>query len=158
MTHGETSAILFSALASLHGLSPRDAELLERSVAGRRFILAVHPYAAAERALMRVALADLAENEAIMVEAAASFVADIPFEDDAVWGTLGAYDRRHTIWFVAIQRPSACQVGSDRSGYGHALAHDVGSPAGSSLNLARPAHQRERRIGSIAVGFIGQNQ
>ncbi len=101
---GETSAVLFSVLSSLHGLSQRDAELLERSVAGRRFILAVHPYATAERALMRVALADLAENEAVMVEAAASFVADIPFEDDAAWNVLGAYDRRRTIWYVAIQR------------------------------------------------------
>lgn len=104
MSHDETSAVLFNAFTPLHGLSARDANLLERSVAGRRFILAMHPFASAERALMRVALADLAENEAIMVEAAASFVADIPFEDDSAWNLLDAHDRRRTIWYVAIQR------------------------------------------------------
>jgi len=104
LASGETSAVLFAALAPLHGLSQRDAQLLERSVAGRRFILAMHPFATAERAVMRVALADLAEHEAIVVEATASFVADVPYEDDVAWSNLNADDQRRTMWFVAIQR------------------------------------------------------
>jgi hypothetical protein len=65
----------------------------------------MHPFGENERALMRIALADLSTTEAFIVEAAANCVADLAFEDQrGAWSQLSDDDRRRVLWFAAILR------------------------------------------------------
>ena len=96
---------LFTALAPLHELHGRDAQLLARAAAGHRFIRAWQPFADAGRTLMRSALADLPSTDASVVGAAATIAADVSAGDGQdAWGQLGHVDQRRVMWFAAILR------------------------------------------------------
>ena len=94
---------LFAKLAPLHELGEHDSELLMRAAAGYRFIRAMQPFGSNERALMRIALADLPDTEALVVEAAASYVADLASPDEfGAWDRLCQADRSRALWFASI--------------------------------------------------------
>lgn len=58
---------------------------------------------------MRIALADLAEPESCVVEAAATYAAGLAFEDERlVWDRIDAQGRQRVMWLVAILRVSEC--------------------------------------------------
>jgi hypothetical protein len=98
---------VFKALAGLHRLGDSDAALVARATAGYRFIRAMHPFGEHERALMRIALADLSPEESFIVEAAAKCAADLPFEgDDGEWDRASGQDRCRVVWISAILRIS----------------------------------------------------
>lgn len=105
----ESAVPLFRALAPLHGLAAADVSLLERAAAATRFIAVMHPFGLGERELMRIALADLGEQESCVIEAAATYAADLAFEDGhLVWDRIDAQGRQRVMWMVAILRVSEC--------------------------------------------------
>lgn len=105
VSRSESARPLFTALAPLHRLSGRESVLLERAAAGTRFIAATRPFGVSERELMRLALTDLDQEAACVVEAAATYAADVTFEDGhLVWERIGTEGRRSVMWIVAILR------------------------------------------------------
>jgi hypothetical protein len=103
----QTAERTFWALTGLHGLRERDVALVTRATAGYRFIRAMHPFGAHERALMRIAIADLTPADSFIVEAAATCAADLPFEgDDGEWDRASGQDRCRAVWISAILRLS----------------------------------------------------
>jgi hypothetical protein len=102
-----TANLIFSALGPLHGLGEREADLLDRAAAGLRFIQSTKDYTTIERKLFRIAIAELDESDAILVEAVACFAADLAtFGCRDAWHLLGAHGDRRALWLAAILRLS----------------------------------------------------
>ena len=102
-------ARLFTSLAVLHRLPESDAALIERAAAGLRFIRATRPDSEAEQVLLRIALSDLDEESAFVVEASSSYAADRVLPDDCgAWDRLDRDGRVRILWFAAILRFSEC--------------------------------------------------
>jgi hypothetical protein len=100
-----TATMLFLALDGLHGLPETDIDLLQRAAAGLRFLRSSRTHSPAEHSLLRVALSELRETDAFVVEAAAWYASDrITAVDQGLWKRIGPLAQRRVLWFSAILR------------------------------------------------------
>lgn len=100
----KTADLLFAALAGLHNLTANDAELLHRAAAGARLIRSMGTYSQLERDLFRIALAELDESDAYVVEAAACCTVDIAISRSRRTWRAGAALQRRALWLAAVLR------------------------------------------------------
>jgi hypothetical protein len=100
----DTASLIFSALAGLHNLTANDAELLHRAAAGARFIQTLGTYSRLERDLFRIALAELSESDAYVVEAAACCAVDIAISRNPQAWRADADLQRRALWLAAVLR------------------------------------------------------
>lgn len=108
----EAASALFDRLGPLHCLRLGDRELLVRSAVGLRFIRAMGSYSALEHELFGIALSELADTDAFVVEAAACLAADHPpVGSHGPWSVLGTRDRRRVLWIAAMLRLADALVG-----------------------------------------------
>jgi hypothetical protein len=99
--------LLFSALKGVHGLANSDAELLARAEAGLRLIQSTARFSAIEHHLFSAALADVDDGDRYVVEAAASYAADLAGAASAVAGRrIGIAEKRRALWLGALLRVS----------------------------------------------------
>jgi hypothetical protein len=99
----DSADLIFTALGGLHGLTDNDADLLRRAAAGLRFIQSVGAYSAAEHDLFLIALAELPDADALVVEAAACYAADVFVAANSQWRR-DASEHRRALWFAAVLR------------------------------------------------------
>ena len=101
-----TALYLFDALGALHALGVDDAELLRRAASGLRFIRSTSTFTEADDALFQVALADLSDRDAFVVETAARYAADlVPNFSGIRAGTAPSRSRdRAALWLAAMLR------------------------------------------------------
>jgi hypothetical protein len=109
-----TALHLFRALGALHQLADHDADLLWRATAGLRFIRSTSTFTASDDALFRIALADLDDCDALVVETAARYAADLVPAPRHSFGGGGGGAERRAMWLTAILRlaDAACPAGS----------------------------------------------
>lgn len=119
----ETVATLFDRLGPLHCMRVSDRELLVRSATGLRFIRAMGAYSTFEHDLFGVALAELHQADACVVEATSCFAADRGLPDpNGLWSALGVEDHRRVLWFAAMLRLADGLVGERRGPVGEIYA------------------------------------
>lgn len=99
----ESADLVFAALGGLHGLTDNDADLLRRAAAGLRFIQSVGAYSAVEHDLFLIALAELPDADALVVEAAACYAADVFVAASPEWRR-DRSEQRRALWFAAVLR------------------------------------------------------
>lgn len=111
-----TALLLFDALGALHGLGDDDAELLRRAASGLRFIRSTDVFTDADDALFHVALADLSDRDAFIVETAARYAADLvpDFSGTRIGANPGRGRERAALWLAGILRlaDGLCPIGS----------------------------------------------
>ena len=101
----ETVRRLFDALTPLHGLNDRDAALVERAATALRFIRVTYHHNNNERTMLRTALVDLTDTDALVVQTSASFAADCAFIDEwDAWESLAPDERLRVLWFAGTLR------------------------------------------------------
>jgi hypothetical protein len=100
-----TATMLFLALRGLHGLPETDVDLLQRTTAGLRFLRSSRTKSSVDDRLFRIALAELAETDAFVVEAAAWYASDrIAAIDHETWKRSGLSAQGRVLWFSAVLR------------------------------------------------------
>ena len=110
-----TALHLFLALGALHQLADHDADLLRRSAAGLRFIRSTSSFTASDDTLFRNALADLSDRDALVVESASRYAADIaPASHRRNIGRQHRDAERRALWLAGILRlaDALCPSGS----------------------------------------------
>jgi hypothetical protein len=116
-----TATMLFHALQRLHGLPQTDVDLLQRAAAGLCFLRSSQTHSPAEHSLFRIALAELAETDAFVVEAAAWYASDrITAIDHETWKRSGLSAQGRVLWFSAVLR-----LADALGGYGAARPDDI---------------------------------
>jgi hypothetical protein len=110
-----TALHLFDALGALHTLRVDDAELLRRAASGLRFIRSTSVFTEADDALFQVALADLSDRDAFVVETAARYAADLVPNFSGTRADPGRGRDRAALWLAAILRlaDGVCPNGSN---------------------------------------------
>lgn len=117
------ATMLFLALQGLHGLPEPDVDLLQRAAAGLRFLRSSRTHSPAEHSLFRIALAELQETDAFVVEAATWYASDcINAIDHAAWKRNGLLAQRQVLWFSAILRLADALSGHGATGPDDAYA------------------------------------
>jgi hypothetical protein len=94
---------LFDALGALHNCREYDFELITRAWAGLRLIRTAGAYTGVEHTLFRLALADLGESDAWVVENAACYASDYAV-GPLGWREADRELTRRALWFAAILR------------------------------------------------------
>jgi hypothetical protein len=118
-----TATMLFLALRGLHGLPETDIDLLQRAAAGLRFLRSSRTHSPAEHSLFRIALAELHETDAFVVEAATWYASDcIIAIDHVAWKRSGLLAQRQVLWFSAILRLADALSGRRATGPDEAYA------------------------------------
>ena len=112
-----TALHMFGALGALHALDDDDAELLHRAASGLRFIRSTSVFTDADDALFQVALVDLSDRDAFIVETAARYAADLVpnFSRSGSSARPDLSDDRSALWLAGILRlaEAVCPAGSD---------------------------------------------
>lgn len=118
-----TATMLFLALRGLHGLPETDVDLLQRAAAGLRFLRSSRTKSSIDNRLFRIALAELGETEAFVVEAATWYASDcITAIDHAAWKRNSLLAQREVLWFSAILRLADALSGRRATGPDDAYA------------------------------------
>jgi len=114
----DMAALLFDRLGQLHGLSLHDRELLHRAAVGVTFIRTTGSYSTLEHELFGLALSDLPEVDARMIEAVSCLAADrVALQSGSARGA-SASERRRELWLAAILRFGDALVAERRAPVG----------------------------------------
>jgi len=118
----DMAALLFDRFGQLHGLALHDRELLRRAAVGVTFIRTTGSYSTLEHELFGLALNDLRDVDARMVEAVSCLAADRVALQAGSARAVSASEHRRELWLAAMLRFGDALVGECRVPVGDVYA------------------------------------
>ena len=118
----DAAALLFDRLGPLHGLALHDRELLRRAAVGVTFIRTTGSYSTLEHELFGLALGDLRDHDARVVEAVSCLAADCVALHVGAERAASASEYRRELWLAAMLRFAEALFGQRRAPVGDVYA------------------------------------